>query len=154
MKTMLQGHLRDCQATGAWDSLENSLWPGLGPLWDRAWDGTTRDRDWVRKSSWASMLAGGAATIVWGATGPRRADCFRVLDRLCFTVCWMGYVFLFCFLSLLFYRFGTSEAPLLAFVLDGLGVPLWLPLEVKAASFGEDGLPLCENKMSFPGNKM
>lgn len=66
----------------------------------------------------------------------------------------MGYVFLFCFLSLLFYRFGTSEAPLLAFVLDGLGVPLWLPLEVKAASFGEDGLPLCENKMSFPGNKM
>lgn len=32
LKTMLQGHLKDCQAMGAWDGPQDSSWTGLGPL--------------------------------------------------------------------------------------------------------------------------
>ncbi|KAF3831481.1 hypothetical protein GH733_000293 [Mirounga leonina] len=67
----------------------------------------------------------------------------------------MGYVFLFCFLTLLFLlAFWYLRSPSVDICFGRGAVPLRLPLKAKAASLGEDGLPLCENKMSFPGNKM
>lgn len=132
---MLQGHLKDYQALGVWDGPKEFLWTGLGSPWDKAWDGATWDRNWVRKSSVMSLPCWPAlqATLVWSTTGTHRTDCFRVLDRLFHYMLNGLYssVLFFKFVVVVCYCFGTAEAPLLTFVLDIFDVPPWLSLKAK-----------------------
>lgn len=98
LKMVLQECLTDCQTLGTSDGLEDSLGQVLGSSESVGWSHlgqTELGSPPSRAYAWAIP----AATIVCCP------DCFRVLERLCFTTCCMGYIFLLYFLSLLLLLF-------------------------------------------------
>lgn len=130
--------------------MEDSLWTGLGLHWDRAWEnlvGQRLSRKLLSRASRAGQPPLHCCPKHGGAHRPTASGTGQTASP---RVEWL-------YSSICFLRFVVSVTvliPPLTFVPDSLNVPLWLPLKTKVASIGEDGIPLCENKMSFPGNKM